>query len=204
MTHGVVPHMRKLIYYIACTIDGFIAAEDGTLDAFLTDGDHLGDIVRFFPDTIPGHWRGRLGITTPNQLFDVVLMGRKTYEVGLKEGVTSPYPHLEQYLFSRSLSSSPDPGVTLVRENPLDRVELLKALPGKNIWLCGGAELASALFTAIDEIILKVNPVVLGAGIPLFARGVPQTALEFVDSHSYRNGFMRVRYRVQRPIAAIG
>ena len=189
--------MRNLVYYVACTIDGFIAGEDGSFDAFLRDGDHLGDLVRFFPDTIPGHLRDRLGVTAPNQLFDVVLMGRRTYEVGLREGVTSPYPHLEQYVFSRSMPASPDASVELVRDDSLDRVRQLKTRPGRDIWLCGGAQLASALFSEIDELILKVNPVLLGSGIPLFAGGVSPTTLELLDGHSYRNGFMRVRYRVR-------
>jgi hypothetical protein len=45
-------------------------------------------------------------------------MGRRTYEVGLKIGLTSPYGHLAQYLFSRTMAASPDPSVELLRGDP--------------------------------------------------------------------------------------
>jgi dihydrofolate reductase len=115
------------------------------------------------------------GIDAENQWFDTVLMGRKTYDVGFKAGVTNPYPHLQQYLFSKSLKVSPDEQVTLVLEDTVQFVEQLKQLPGKGIWLCGGANLASSLFAAglIDRLILKVNPFLMGEGIPLFADVIP-------------------------------
>jgi len=92
--------MRRLIYYVACSVDGFIARTDGSLDFALTQGEHFVDLIARYPETFPGHLRGVLGITSANQTFDAVLMGRTTYEVGLAIGVTNPYPHLQQYLFS--------------------------------------------------------------------------------------------------------
>ena len=189
--------MRKLAYYVACSLDGFIAREDGAFDFALPDGEHLQDLMRRFPETFPGHLRGALGIAAPNQCFDTVLMGRATYEVALKVGITSPYPHLKQYLFSRTIADSPDPGVELVRDDPAATVRRLKQESGRDIWLCGGATLAAAVFSEIDELILKFNPVVLGAGIPLVA-GNHEARLDLVDSHIYANGFMVVRYEVCR------
>jgi dihydrofolate reductase len=187
--------MRRLTYYVACTVDGFIARSDGSFDCFLAEGEHFPDLLRLFPETIPAHLRDTLGVRAENRLFDAVLMGRRTYEVGGSMGITSPYPHLRQYLFSRRLTESPDPSVELVREQPVERVRRLKTEPGSGIWLCGGAELAAALFSEIDEIILKVNPILIGSGIPLIAGGVATTALDLTDSHVYRNGFMLLRYR---------
>jgi dihydrofolate reductase len=154
-------------------------------------------LARRFPEAFPGHLRGPLGISAPNQRFDTVLMGRATYEVGLKMGITSPYPHLKQYLFSRTIADSPDPAVELVQADPAATVRGLKQESGKDIWLCGGARLAAAVFSEIDELILKFNPVVLGTGIPL-ATGRHEARLELVDSHTYANGFMVVRYAVSR------
>jgi dihydrofolate reductase len=182
--------MRKLVYYVACTADGFIAREDGSFDCFLMEGEHYADLFASFPETVPSHLRDQLGVRAANQHFDVVLMGRATYEVGVAVGVTNPYPHLKQYLFSRSLDSSPDPGVELVSTTALMKVKELKRETGKDIWLCGGGKLAADLFPEIDELILKVNPVVIGKGIPLFSREVKPTMLELVESKRYRNGFM--------------
>ena len=187
--------MRKLIYYVACSLDGFIAREDGSIDFALPDGEHLQDLARRFPETFPGHLRGPLGISAPNQHFGTVLMGRATYEVGLKMGITSPYPHLTQYLFSRTIADAPDPAVELVHDDPAATVRGLKQESGKDIWLCGGARLAAAVFSEIDELILKFNPVVLGTGIPLVA-GRHEASMELVDSQTYANGCMVVRYRL--------
>ena len=190
--------MRNLVYYVACTVDRFIARADGSFDFFLAEGRHLDDLVENFPDTIPGHLRDGLGVRGGNTQFGAVLMGRRTYEVGLDLGVTSPYPHLKQYLFSQSMASSPDPDVELVSGDAAERVRALKAEEGRDIWLCGGGDLASVLFDEIDELILKVNPVVLGSGIPLFARPVGQAALDLHECTAYDNGFVLMRYHVRR------
>ena len=190
--------MRELKYYVACTVDRFIAAEDGSFGAFLAEGEHYDDLHRDFPETFPAHYREAKGISAPNREFGLVLMGRRTYEVGASYGITNPYPHLEQYVISHSMRSDPDPAVTLVRDDATAFVRELKSRPGKDIWLCGGGELAAALFAEIDELILKVNPVLLGAGIPLFAAPVPQTPLRLAESRLYDNGFMRLRLRPVR------
>lgn len=174
--------MRELKYYVACTLDGFIAHEDGSFDGFLWDDEVVADFFASY------EW------------FDAVLMGRKTYEVGLKEGKTSPYPSMEQYVFSRTMEESPDEQVELVSENAVERVGALKQEAGRAIWLCGGADLAATLFAEglIDEIIVKLNPVLFGAGIPLFSGVVEQTALELTDSKIYGSGVVLLHYRVKR------
>ncbi|MGC1394878.1 MAG: dihydrofolate reductase family protein [Coleofasciculaceae cyanobacterium] len=189
--------MRQLKYYIACTVDQFIAREDGSFDFFLFEGEQVADLFASFPETIPAHFRDKLGITSENKCFDAVLMGRRTYEVGLKEGITNPYPQMQQYLFSHSLKESPDQNVELVSTNPLEFVRELKQKSGKDIWLCGGGNLAATLFEEIDEMILKVHPILLGSGIPLFSAVIPQTSLELADSKIYNNGFMLLRYQLK-------
>lgn len=190
--------MRELKYYVASTVDGFIAAEDGSFDAFLAEGEHFADLLESFPETVPAHLRDALGVRAGNKRFDAVLMGRRTYEVGLKVGVSNPYTTMKQYLFSRTIKESPDENVELVSGDAVALVRELKKQTGKDIWLCGGGDLATTLFPEIDEIIMKLNPVLLGSGIPLFARGVGQTHLELTDNKIYSNGFMLLRYRVKR------
>ncbi|MDJ0703390.1 MAG: dihydrofolate reductase family protein [Leptolyngbyaceae cyanobacterium MO_188.B28] len=191
--------MRKLTYYVACSVDGFIAHTDGSHDGFSQESEYFADIFASFPETVPSHLRDVMGVHEENKCFDVVLMGRKTYEVGLKEGVTSPYSHMKQYLFSRSMHESPDDNVELVSENAIELVANLKRESGKGIWLCGGANLAAALFThhLIDQLILKVNPFLMGSGIPLFAGVIQQTALELTNRKIYDNGVLLLYYRVK-------
>jgi dihydrofolate reductase len=178
--------MRKLKYYVACTVDGFICREDGSIDCFMRDdlkeGEHVKDYLESF------------------QTFDVVLMGRKTYEVGLKVGVTNPYPTMKSYVFSRTMKASPDQRITLVSENAVGAVRQLKAEPGKDIYLCGGGDLATTLLAEnlIDEIILKLNPLLIGSGIPLFAENFKVTDLELTGSKMYQSGVVLLHYRVKK------
>jgi dihydrofolate reductase len=192
--------MRKLVYYVATTADGFIATTDGSFDVFLQRGEHMADLFARLPETVPGHLREAVGVSGPNRRFDTVLMGRRTYQVGLDLGVTSPYPHLRQFVVSRSLTNSPDAAVTLVAGDPLSAVRALKAEAGRDIWLCGGAELAAVLAPVIDELILKVNPVAIGAGIPLFAGRIDPMPLALVHSQHYANGFTLLEYHVARRV----
>ena len=86
--------MRALKYHVATSLDGFIARPEGSFDGFLQEGDFVTDYV--------DSWAG----------YDTVLMGRRTYDVGLKVGVTNPYPALRTYVVSRTLSPSPYPAVS--------------------------------------------------------------------------------------------
>lgn len=123
-------------------------------------------------------------------------MGRRTYEVGLREGVTSPYPTLDQYVFSRTMRRSPAPDVKVVAGDPVGAVTALKREPGKAIWLCGGGTLASQLLRGglIDGVIVKLNPVLFGAGIPLFARPHPPVRLRLTGSKAYDSGHVVLHY----------
>jgi dihydrofolate reductase len=194
--------MRQLKYYVACTVDRFIAHLDGTHDGFLMEGEHFADLIATFPETFPAQFRDVLGISGENKCFDMVLMGRRTYEVGLKVGIANPYPQMQQYVFSRTLSANldsagEDRNVELISTDPEAVVKDLKQQQGKDIWLCGGGDLATKLFSEIDELILKVNPLLLGAGIPLFAGVFKQTVLELTNSKVYDNGFMLLHYRMK-------
>ena len=189
--------MRKLVYLGACSVDMFIARPDGSYDLLLQEGEHMTDLLDSFPETMPGHLRDVLGIRGENKRFDAILMGRGTYEEASKVGLTNPYPHMHQYVFSQSMRERPDPRVELVSEDAVARVNCLKQESGKDIWLCGGSTLAATLFDQIDELILKVSPILLGSGKSLVAGGIKPTGLVPIESKSYRNGVILLHYRLQ-------
>ncbi|MFG3052104.1 dihydrofolate reductase family protein [Kitasatospora sp. NPDC048239] len=167
--------MRKLVYFIASTLDGFIAGPDGSDPTgpggfWSPSGDYIQYLIEEYPETLPGPARAALGVTAEGTRFDTVVEGRKSYEVGLAAGVTDAYPHLRHLVFSRTLAGSPDAGVELVAGDPVARVRALKEEEGKDIWLVGGGELAGALYGEIDRLIVKFSPLSIGSGIPLFGR----------------------------------
>lgn len=165
--------MRELVYYVAVSIDGYIADPDGGFDALLIDGDHASVVFGEFADALPVQAHAALGIEPPGTRFDTVVMGWNTLTPALALGIPSPYPHLRQVVASRHRRDVA-PGVTLTAD-PVATVRRLKQEDGLDIWLCGGGELAGALRPDIDRLILKRYPVALGSGIPLFgaARSEP-------------------------------
>lgn len=164
--------MRKLVYYVATTLDGFIAGPDGgdpSGEEYLpVTPDLVQFIVESYPETLPAPARAALGVDGPGLAFNTVVEGRHSYEIGLAAGMTNAYPHLRHIVFSRTVTTSPDAAVEIVSSEPAAFVRELKAQPGADIWLVGGGKLASALLPEIDRLVLKQNPSVIGSGVPLF------------------------------------
>jgi dihydrofolate reductase len=164
--------VRKLVYYVAVTLDGFIAGPNGgdpTGESYFPLHQDLIDfIVAEYPETLPRAARQAMGIDAPGTHFDTALEGRATYEVGLAAGVTNAYPHLRHLVFSTTMGHIPDPTVELVASDPLEKARALKAEDGLDIWIVGGGKLAYALLPEIDRLVLKQHASVIGSGIPLF------------------------------------
>ncbi|WP_405165995.1 dihydrofolate reductase family protein [Nocardia sp. NBC_01499] len=193
--------MRKLTYYVASTIDGYIATEDGSVDFFPVGGDHGPAITAQYPETLPTKVRESIGIDKRNRYFDTVLMGRKTHDFGVRTGTSSPYAHLKQYVVSTTLPENPDPDVELIAADPLAKVRELKRANGLGIWLCGGGELAQELLPEIDQIFLKLYPVLLGRGKSLFGAGprLPDAAkFRVITSRVFEDGVAFMKYSRMR------
>ena len=186
--------MRELTYYVAVSLDGFIAGPQGQFDAFLFEGDHVEAITKRFADTIPTQLATALGVTQDATTFDTVLMGWNTYAVGLPS-MPSPYAHLRQIVFTRR---DPDPveGVVFTDRDPVEVVRALKGESGAGIWLCGGGALAASLVGEIDRLVLKVNPLLFGDGIPLFGPGrYAPAAFTRTATTAFESGVTLLEYR---------
>lgn len=190
--------MRKLVYLVASTIDGFVAAEDRTDPSgtvFELEGDHAEPLMREYPEMIPGHIRPMLGLEdAENRHFDTVLEGRVSYLMGVELGIDDAYPHLRHYVFSTTLTEVPGSGVHLISGDPVDTVRALKQEDGKDIWLCGGGSLAGALREEIDEIHLKLNPVAIGSGTPLFDDAFRIDRYDVASTRVFDSGVLLIRY----------
>lgn len=188
--------MRKLIYYISVTQDGFIAGPNGEFDFFVMNDDFMNTLKASYPETVPTHLRKVAGISEGNKVFDTVLMGRGTYEVGLPYGVVSPYQQLKQYVFSTTLEELAGSDVELVKGNPATKVRELKTEDGMDIWLCGGGVLAGALYDEIDVIVLKRHPILIGAGIPLVVGDFAPRLFELTEQYTAEGSVTISTYEV--------
>ncbi|MGW4246933.1 dihydrofolate reductase family protein [Nocardia sp. NPDC004722] len=189
--------MRKLTYFVSATIDGFIATDAGSVDFFPVGGDHGPAIIAQYPETLPTKVRQVLGVDKPCQNFDTVIMGRKTHDFGVRTGTSSPYAHLRQFVVSTTLPENPAADVELIAENPVERVRELKREKGLGIWLCGGGELAQTLLPEIDQVFLKLYPIVLGHGRPLFGAcgQLPEPSrFRVITSRVFEDGVAFIKY----------
>ncbi|MGM7646360.1 dihydrofolate reductase family protein [Nocardia sp. JW2] len=181
--------MRKLVYYIGVSLDGYIAGPGGEVDFYPTPPEYVEWMMKEFPDSIPTHLRAHFGMDPelPAQHWDTVLMGRGTYV--LPEGhIESPFSHLKQYVVSSSLDQSEHPGVEIFSGDPVELVRELKKEDGADIWLCGGGKLAGQLIDEIDEMVVKSYPVIAGSGVPVFTGVFKPTNFRPVRRQEFGNG----------------
>lgn len=178
--------MRKVKYAVGVSLDGYIAALDGSVEWLeratrKAKGEDFG-MGAFFKS------------------IHTVLMGRKTYEIAVKMGMGQGYAKMKNYIFSRTLPAGERAGVEFVSDDPAELIARLKQQPGKDIWLCGGGELARAVLRsgALDEITLGIVPMLIGQGRPIFPPGFPETELEFVECKQYKGGAVGLTCRVAR------
>ncbi|QYJ15571.1 hypothetical protein Rxycam_01395 [Rubrobacter xylanophilus DSM 9941] len=190
--------MHRLVYHVSATQDGYIARPNGEFDFFVMNDDLAETLSARFPETIPTDLRRALGITVDNKVFDAVLMGRKTCEVGLPHGIVSPYWQLRQYIFSTTLETLPSPDVELVGKGPVEKVRELKAEDGMDIWLCVDGTLAGALYGEIDSLILKRNPILIGAGLPLVVGDFSPRVFDLTEQFAVEGGVTISEYEAPR------
>lgn len=173
--------MRSIILGLAVSLDGFIEGPNGEYDWCYTDQDY--------------------GMKDFMKRIDAFFIGRKTYEAFMKPAKKSkstkdPFAAYKKYIFSNTLSTVSD-GLILIKGNLKQEVEKIKSEAGKDIWLFGGAGLATSMMNnnLIDELWLSIHPVILGGGKPLF-NNLDQRKLLTLQSHKvYDNGLMQVTYK---------
>jgi dihydrofolate reductase len=169
--------MRKVVLGLGISLDGYIARPDGAVDFLFMPKDY--SMGPFF------------------KTIDAALMGRKTYEVGLRMSGGKIHTHgLRTYVFSRTLPPGERDGVIFTSDAPQKIVESLRKRKGKNIWLMGGGELARDFLKddLVDELYLGVVPVLIGEGLPLFPPGFPQREFSLLENKTYSRGLISLKY----------
>ncbi|MER7404361.1 dihydrofolate reductase family protein [Streptomyces sp. NPDC000070] len=194
--------MRKLTYFIACSIDGFIGDPGGDATSMLRflDEEYIAFLKTEYPETLPTQGRRALGLDDlPNKRFDTVIQGRGSYDLALVEGITSPYAHLREYVASSTLKESPDPNVEIIADDLPGKVRELKAEDGEfGIYLCGGSRTAGELLDEIDELVIKTYPLVYGTGMPMFGSGFAISEFAPESVRTFGNGVLVRTYSRKR------
>ncbi|MGA7748602.1 MAG: dihydrofolate reductase family protein, partial [Gallionella sp.] len=174
----------RALVFIATSLDGFIAREDGSLDwlpAPSSEEDY--------------------GYTEFMARVDVLVMGRKTYETALGFGEW-PYSGKRVVVLSSTLAAGDIPsslhGKVEIDAGPLpELVQRLEAEGHKGIYVDGGKTIQSFLNAGlIDEIIITRIPILLGSGIPLFDDLAHDIHLQHLGTKNYASGFVQNHYRV--------
>jgi dihydrofolate reductase len=171
---------RKLILYIATSLDGYIAKPNDNLD-FLSIVEQEGEDYGY-ADFI--------------KTVDAVIVGRKTYDTVMAMGVDFPHADKDAYIITRT----PREGFGSVKFYTGDLKSLvarLKSENGKNIFCDGGAEIVNELLKEklIDEFIISVIPILVGNGTKLFKDGRPEQKLELISVKHYDKGLTQLHYK---------
>ena len=170
--------MRRVVYSVAMSLDGYIADPQGGYDWIVMDPEI--DFDAMF------------------KRYDTVLMGRKAYDAAKQSGYGMPKPSV--YVFSTTLRQADAPEVT-VSNDPKQTVTALKQQKGKDIWLWGGGELfRSALeLGLVDQVEVAIIPVLLGDGLPLLPRSGTRAKLKLTGQKLYKKtGTLMLNYEVRR------
>ena len=176
--------MRKIIYYVASSLDGYIMGPDENMQSFVGEGS---GIRQYLNDL---------------QAFDTVIMGRKTYEFGYRFGLIEgqkAYPHMKHYIFSNKLTlSNPAEDVKICKID-LQTIIALREQQGTDIYLCGGGRFAGWLLDnkQIDILKLKLNPVILGDGIRLFGASTREYKASLIECKEYENGLQIMEFQIK-------
>ena len=174
--------MSKFRLFIATSIDGYIAREDGSID-------WLDDLVH--PEGVD------YGYANFMVQVDTIVMGRKTYEDVIGFDVDWPYDDYHCFVVSKSgkvnVSTPRTEIITSLADVELSKMRLSAK---KDIWIVGGGELIASFLNEglIDSMLISVIPVVLGSGRPLFKDG-KETAFNLVETESFQNGVVNLVYK---------
>ena len=175
--------MRKITYYVATSLDGFISGPDGDISGFAQGGP---GVDQYLQDL---------------QSYDTVIMGRKTYEFGYAFGLQPgqpAYPHMQHYIFSNSLKFDDPHEQVKVCPLGLEIIRELKKGEGSDIYLCGGGVFAGWLLDneLVDVLKVKLNPLVLGQGVRLFGNSLKTCRLSLSEHQGYDGGLQILTYQI--------
>lgn len=176
--------MRKIILYIATSLNGKIARADGSVK---------------WLETVPNPDKNDYGYAKFLKSVDTTIMGNNTYQQILGWGIDFPYPEKKNYVVTRKSHPAHSDDVEFINSSHIKKLQEIKAQKGKDIWLIGGAQVNTLLLNAglIDEMRLFIMPIIIPDGIELLAQIPDQKYLELLENTTYPSGAVELHYRVK-------
>lgn len=182
----------KTQYYTSCSLDGFLATEDDSLDWLFP----LGDIEQ---TSYPAFFKDVGAIAMGSSTYEWIL--HHAQEVSAQTGSAWPYAQPTWVFTSRRLPVIDGADVRFAHGQVRTVHDAMRAAANsKNIWVMGGGDLAGQFHDAglLDEIIVTVGSATLGRGKPLFPRRVLSPGLELLSVAQVGGGFAELTYRVNQ------
>lgn len=173
--------MRKLISYIAMSLNGKIARADGRVD---------------WLKKVPNPDKSDYGFAEFYKTIDTTVQGNKTYQQVLSWDIEFPYLGKDNYVLTRNTALEDNEFVKFISIDPIHIIQSLKGNEGRDIWLIGGGSINTLFYNAglLDELILFIMPIIIPDGIDLFTGLPKEQLLTLKDIKKFESGAVALHY----------
>lgn len=172
--------MRKIILSLAVSLDGYIAKPNGDIE---------------WLKKVPNPEKLDYGFSKFYKSIDTTVMGNNTYKEIL--GFNIPFPFQDKEIFVIRRKNTGDTKFVHFTSDTDALVKELKGKSGKDIWLIGGGQINTEFLNKgfIDELLVRIVPIIIGEGLPLFANKAEETIFQLIKTESYSSGVVQLTYR---------
>jgi dihydrofolate reductase len=189
--------MRKVIFLIHVTLDGFAAGPNGEMD-WIVYNEEVEHYAHSLHSTTDAAIYGRVTYQMMDSYWPSVLADPSSSGPALDHARW--YDSATKIVVSTTLDSVERKNTLVIRDHIAEEITKLKAQPGKDMWLLGSPSLAQTFMRLdlIDEYRINVNPVMLGRGQPLFSALDDPIKLELLEATTFKGGVTALRYEPVR------
>lgn len=186
--------MRNIVLLMHTSLDGFVAGPDGEMDWINHDNEIFSYVTEHFKNVDTAIY-GRVTYGMMESYWPTVTTNPKSSEAEVHHAKW--YDNINKIVFSKTLQNTTSKNTKIFKEITPATIKSLKAEPGKNIMIFGSPRVTHSMLqqSLIDELIININPIILGQGIPLFKNSQEKVSLKTLSSKVFQNGVLGVHYK---------